>query len=597
MRQIPQQDSVIQEKNPVQQAIYDCKTAFWIIFAFAFCINILMLITPLYSLQVLDRVIGSGNMSTLLMLSLIIGFIYFVYTLLQIARSYTMIRIGEWLDNNLSPVLLAYSIAGSALRQGSGASQLQRDFQTVKTFLTSTGMNTLLDAPWSIAYIAVIFMIHPYIGYLTVFGGILIVGLAFINAAATNKTLGEANEYSIRSLNQAEIAGRNAEVVEAMGMMKNVVNNWNGYNKAALAKQSEASYRNGMISNVSRFFRNILTMAVTGIGAYVVVQSKGLHMSTGGMIASSIMVGRALAPFDNAIDLWKTISNTKKSYQRITEAFKIGNLRDKTMPMANVKGNLVIDNVSYAHPSLTRPNPLQPAPAPRNILKNVSFSVNPGEILAVIGPSAAGKSTLAKVLTGVWPASTGSVRLDGADVYKWNRDDFGNHMGYLPQGIELFSGSIKQNIARMGEDIDNESVEDSAKLAGAHDMILKLQDGYESDIGVAGSNLSGGQKQRVGLARAFYGKPKIVILDEPNANLDEAGEKALSNALVEAKKRGIAAIVISHRPSVLSVVDKILLLQDGAVAAFGDKEEVLNKVQLLKDGIIHIDNNSKEPKK
>ena len=584
MNRISRQDSSIVEPNPLQQALKECRTVFKIIFGFAFCINILMLITPLYSLQVLDRVIGSGNKSTLLMLSLIIGIVYFVYTLLQIARSYTMIRIGEWLDNKLSPVLLSYSIAEAALKQGVGASQLQRDFQTVKTFLTSTGLNTLLDAPWSIAYIAVIFMIHPYIGFLTIIGSILIVSLAFINAAATNKTLGEANEYSIRSLNQAEIAGRNAEVVEAMGMMKNVVANWYSYNKAALAKQSEASYRNGMISNWSRFLRNIMQMAVTGIGAYVVVSSSGRDMTTGGMIASSIMVGRALAPFDNAIELWKTITNTSKSYKRIMDTFKNNHLRDKTMPISNVQGNLVVDNVYYAHQTTQKNQP------PKYILHGVSFDIKPGEILAIIGPSAAGKSTLAKIITGVWPATEGSVRLDGADIYKWNRDDFGNHLGYLPQGIELFSGSIKQNIARMAEEIDNAAVEDSAKLSGAHEMILKLKDGYETDIGVSGSNLSGGQKQRVGLSRAFYGKPKLVILDEPNANLDEAGEKALSNALVEAKKRGMAAIVISHRPSVLSVVDKILLLQDGAVAAFGPKEQVLNRVKLLKDGVIHIDN-------
>ncbi len=584
-------ESVIQEQNPIQKALHDCNLAFKIIFGFAFCVNILMLITPLYSLQVLDRVIGSGSIETLLMLSLIIGIIYFVYTLLQIARSYTMIRVGEWLDNNLSPVLLAYSIAGSALKQGSGASQLQRDFQTVKTFLTSAGLNTILDAPWSIAYIAVIFMIHPYIGFLTVGGGILIVSLAFINAAATNKTLGEANEHSIRSLNQAEIASRNAEVVEAMGMMKNIVTDWQKYNKAALARQSVASYRNGMISNWSRFLRNIMQMAVTGIGAYVVVSTSGKDMTTGGMIASSIMVGRALAPFDNAIELWKSISNTMKSYKRINEAFKLGNLRDTTMPLTNVQGNLVVDNVYYAHPQIQqKKSPLQENERPRNILNGVSFSVSSGKSLAIIGPSAAGKSTLAKVITGVWPASTGSVRLDQGDIYKWNRDDFGKHIGYLPQGIELFSGSIKQNIARMAEDIDNSMVEDCAKLAGAHEMILKLREGYETDIGVTGSNLSGGQRQRVGLARAFYGNPKLVILDEPNSNLDEAGERALSNALVEAKKRGIAVIVISHRPSVLSVVDKILVLQDGAVAAFGDKNDVLNRVKLLHNGMIHIEN-------
>jgi ATP-binding cassette, subfamily C, bacterial len=586
MKAITNKNSVLAEPNPLQEALKKCRAAFKVIAVFAFCINIAMLITPLYSLQVLDRVIGSGNKNTLLMLSIIIAMIYTVYTLLQIARSYTMIRIGEWLDNNLSPILLAYSIAGAATKRGVGASQLQRDFQTVKTFLTSTGLNTILDAPWSIIYIVVIFFIHPYIGTLTVVGGVLIVTLALINAAATNKTLGEANEYSIKSLNQAEIAGRNAEVVEAMGMMKNVVANWFQFNKSALNKQSEASYRNGMIANFSRLLRNLMQMAVTGIGAYVVVSTDGRDLTTGGMIASSIMVGRALAPFDNAIELWKTISNASKSYKRINDSFANVDLRDKSMPIENVKGNLVVDNVYYAHP--------EPAPAngqaktPNYILKGLSFSINPGEILAIIGPSGCGKSTLAKVITGVWPISSGSVRLDGADVYKWNRNDFGNHVGYLPQGIELFSGTIKQNIAKMSDEVDPKAVEDCSKLSGAHDLILKFPNGYETDIGVAGSNLSGGQRQRIGLARAFFGNPKLVILDEPNANLDEAGEMALSNALIEARKRNIAVIVISHRPSVLSVVDKILVVQDGQTAAFGDKDEVINKIQLLKNGMIHI---------
>ncbi|NDB82732.1 MAG: type I secretion system permease/ATPase, partial [Alphaproteobacteria bacterium] len=505
-------NTVTKPLNPLQQALQDCRVAFKVIFAFAFVINILMLITPLYSLQVLDRVIGSGNQNTLLMLSIVIGMIYFVYGLLQIARSYTMIRIGEWLDNNLSPTLLSYSIAASALKQGSGASQLQRDFQIVKTFLTSTGINTILDAPWSIAYIFVIFMIHPYIGYLTLFGGILIVFLAFVNAAATNQTLGEANEYSIKSLNQAEIAGRNAEVVEAMGMMDNVVKNWHSYNIKALAKQSEASYRNGAISNVARFLRNIMQMAVTGIGAYVVVSTNGTQMTTGSMIMSSIMVGKALAPFDNSIELWKTISNAMKSYKRITSAFETVNVRNTGMSISGVKGNLVVDSISYAHPSAAQaPNAPQKTEQPKYILKNVSFSLDAGDILAVIGPSAAGKSTLAKILTGVWPANTGTVRLDGGDVYKWNRSDFGKHIGYLPQGIELFSGTVKQNIARMSEDIDPAKVEEAAKLSGAHELILKFSNGYDSDIGVAGYNLSGGQRQRIGLARAFYDNPKLVI--------------------------------------------------------------------------------------
>ena len=578
-------DGATNKSNPLNKAIEKCKSAFWVTFWFAFVINLLMLITPLYSLQVLDRVIGSGSLETLLMLSIVIGFIYFVYGLLQIARSFTLIKVGEWLDNNVSPIIFGHAVSASATQANTGASQLLRDFQTVKTFLTSTGINTLYDMPWSIIYIIVIFMIHPYLGIITVVGGIIIVSSAFFNAIATNRTLGEATEFSIKSLTQAEIASRNAEVVEAMGMMKNVTKNWHKFNEASLDKQSTASYRNGIISNFSRFIRNIMQMLVTGVGAYVVVKTSGAEMTTGGMIASSIIVGRALAPFDNAIELWKSMSGALKSYKNINQSFAKYSSREEAMPIPNVEGHLTVDNIYYATP--TPPGMQQPL-NPKYILKGVSFNVVPGEILAIIGPSAAGKSTLAKIIVGVWKASSGVVRLDGGEIYCWNREDFGRHVGYLPQGIELFSGTIKQNIARMGEDAPPEKVIEAAKLSGAHEMILRLPDGYDTDIGAGGANLSGGQKQRVGLARCFYGNPKMVILDEPNANLDEAGEIALSNALRQATTLGLSVIVISHRPSVLSVVDKILVLQDGLVAAYGTKEEIHNKIRMLKGGTIHI---------
>lgn len=571
--------------NPLLTAIGKCKSAFWVTFWFAFAINLLMLITPLYSLQVLDRVIGSSSRETLLMLSLIIGFIYFVYGLLQIARSFTLIKVGEWLDNTLSPIIFGHAISASATRVNIGASQLLRDFQTVKMFLTSTGINTLFDAPWSIIYIIVVFMIHPYLGIITVVGAIIIVSTAFFNAIATNRTLGESTEFAIKSHTQADIANRNAEVVEAMGMMKNVTKNWHKFNAASLAKQSVASYRNGVISNFSRFIRNIMQMLVTGVGAYVVIESHGRDMTTGHMIASSIIVGRALAPFDNSIELWKSISSTLKSYRNINQSFNMHSARDEGMPIPNVEGRLAVVEAYYATPL---PQGTPAAAMPKYILKGVNFALEPGEVLAIIGASAAGKSTLAKVMVGVWKMTSGSIRLDGAEIYNWNRENFGQHIGYLPQGIELFSGTIKQNIARMTEDADPAAVIAAAKISGAHEMILRLPDGYDSDIGPAGSNLSGGQRQRVGLARAFYGNPKFIVLDEPNANLDEAGELALANALKQAKELGITVIVISHRPSILSVVDKILLLQDGSVAAFGTPEEINNKIKMLNSGTIHI---------
>lgn len=594
MKQTPSNNNVLNKpKNPFDEALEKCKTPLRIVFVFAMFINISMILTPLYSLQVLDRVLGSGNIETLLMLSLIIASIYLVYTLLQIARSFTLIKVGEWLDNNLSPVLFSHAVSAAASKQGgSSASQLLRDFQTVKTFLTSTGINTMFDAPWSIAYITVIFMIHPYLGFLTIFGGILIVSTAFLNAAATNKTLGEATEYSIKSMNQAEVATRNAEAVEAMGMMKNVSANWHQFNKMALFKQSFASYRNGVIANFSRFIRNLMQMAVTGIGAYVVVRSQGQEMTTGGMIMSSILVGRALAPFDNAIELWKSISGAMKSYKNIQNAFSTTSLRDEAMAIPDVTGNLRLQNVYYAFPNAIR----NPDNVPQYVLKDISFEVESGTIVAIIGPSGTGKSTLAKIMTGVWQASSGHVRLDGGEIYRWNREDFGQHVGYVPQGIELFSGSIKQNIARMSQDIDPEKVVAAAKMAGAHEMILQFPQGYDSDIGVAGSNLSGGQRQRIALARAFYGNPKLIILDEPNSNLDEAGDMALARALSEAKRRNISVIVISHRPSILSIVDKILIIQNGSVSAYGTKEEIYGKVETLQSGIMHINEDKKNSK-
>jgi PrtD family type I secretion system ABC transporter len=581
------QQDVKLEKNPLQKALEKCKQAFIVTFLFSLFVNILQVITPLYTLQVLDRVIGSGSMETLLMLSLVIGLVHLVYTLLQIARSFTLIKIGEWLDNELSPLLFSYSVASSAIKRTSSTSQLLRDFQSLKTFLTSSGINTVFDAPWSIIYIIAVFSLNKYIGYLTVGASIVVVSIAILNAIATNKTLGESTEFSIKGMNQAEIASRNAEVVEAMGMMKNVSKNWHYFNKESLAKQSIASYRNGIISNISRFIRNIMQMGVTAIGAYMVVSSSGMEMTTGGMIMSSILVGRALAPFDNAIEMWKQISNANKSYARINSAFSQKSLRDDSMPIPNIEGKIKIENLFY-----TAAESLKPGEIPNYIVQDISLEIQPGEIVAIIGPSAAGKSTLAKLIVGVWLPSSGVVRLDGGDVYKWNRENFGQYVGYLPQGIELFSGTIKQNIARMEEldKIDPVKVVEAARMAGAHEMIMNMKNGYDTDIGISGSNLSGGQRQRVGLARAFYGNPKLVVLDEPNANLDEAGEFALSNALKSAKEKNISLIVISHRPSVLSFVDKILVLRNGKILSWGSKEQVLKDIQTSQGGIIHINN-------
>lgn len=559
------------EKNPLVSAIRDCRKAFIITFMFSFGVNLLNLITPLYALQVLDRVLSSNNLNTLVMLSVIIFFVYMAHSLLQIARSFTLIKIGEWLDTKISPKLFSHAIANSAIRPSLGASQSIREFATIKNFLTSVGINSLFDAPWSIVYIFVIFMMHPYIGWLTIFGACVMLFMAAINAFAINKNLSQSNETNLKGHHMAEISTRNAETVQAMGMMKQVQSKWKSLNTQALKYQSVASYRNGTISNTTRFFRSIIQMAVTGIGAYLVVTTGGKEMTPGYMIAGSIMVGRALAPFDQAIEVWKQISSASKSYKKIKTSFDKEAYNSEGMSMPNPKGTILSENVFFAPP------PSAPGQQPKYTLRGINFNLEAGKSLAIIGPSAAGKSTLARLLVGIWKPVSGNVRMDGMDVFSWNREDFGKHVGYLPQSIELFSGTVKENIARMHQKIDPADVVEAAHMAGAHEMISKLPNGYDTDIGIAGSSLSGGQRQRVGLARAFFGNPKFVVLDEPNANLDEKGEKALVDALTNAKKKGITIILISHRPSILSFVDMMMVLQDGMIATYGPKEEVMSR--------------------
>ena len=558
-------------KNPLVQALRDCRSAFVVTFLFSFAVNILNLITPLYSLQVLDRVLNSYNPHTLLMLTVIIVFVYLSYTLIQIARSFTLIKVGEWLDSRLSPKLFSHAVATSAIHPSMGASQIIREFNTIKTFLTSVGINSLFDAPWSIIYIIVVFMIHPYLGWLTIVGALLMLFMAFLNAYSINSTLSSSGEYNLKSHYLAEIANRNAETVQAMGMMKSVQAHWTKMNTQSLHLQSIASYRNGIISNTTRFLRSILQIAVTGVGAYIVITTGGKDMTAGNMIASSIIVGRALAPFDQAVEVWKQVQSALKSYKKIKDSFDKDSARPDGIGIANPEGKISAENVFFAPPSAQGDRATY-------TLRGISFVLEAGKSLAIIGPSASGKSTLARLLVGIWKPAMGVMHLDGLDVYNWKRDDFGKHVGYLSQNIELFNGSIRDNIARMSETPDSDKVIEAAKLAGAHEMISSLPKGYETDIGLGGSMLSGGQRQRVGIARAFYGDPKLIVLDEPNANLDDKGEKALVDALANAKRNNITTILISHRPSILAFVDMILILQEGMVAAYGPREEIMARV-------------------
>jgi ATP-binding cassette, subfamily C, bacterial len=556
------------EANPLQRYVSQAKKALVIVFIFSLCVNLLGLITPLYSLQVLDRVLGSGNLNTLLMLSLIVALIHAVMGMLQVARSFTLVKIGNWLDNNLSHLLFSRVVSAAAIKKTLTSGQILRDFQTVKVFLTSAGINTIFDAPWTVPYLIVLYLIHPYMCLIAVVGALLIICFAFFNAFATKQNLRKSTEAFNRSVSNLEMATRNAEAIEAMGMMTNVTASWKKFQSQALESQCIASYRNGVLSNCSGFIRSIIQMSVTGVAASIIVNSHSTNMTTGGMIASSILVGKALMPFNNFIGLWQSITDAMKAYGRVNKVLDSIDVRDSSMPLAVEHGELVAEKVFFHYPGT-------PGSAPKYVLQDVSLIVRPSEILAIVGASASGKSTMAKLLTGIWKPTYGTVRVDGMEVHKWHRQSLGPKIGYVPQDVELFDGTVSQNIARMHSEFSPEAVVQAAKFAGAHGLIAQLPDGYNTDIGIGGSKLSGGQRQRIALARAFYGDPKLIILDEPNANLDTAGEDALSSSLKNARERGLSIIFISHRSSILSIADKVMVLNGGIVTAYGPAQDVL----------------------
>jgi len=559
--------------TPLKTALKDCRLAFVVTFVLSLGANVLTLISAFYVLQVLDRVLGSNNLTTLTMLTILVACIYITTHLIQVARSFTLIKIGEWLDDKITPTLFSHAVKGAATRQSMGASQSIREFSNIRSFLTSVGINSLFDAPWSIIYIVVGFLIHPTIGYLIIVGALLMLLMGCINAYSVNSSLAQSNEFNIKSLYMADIATRNAETVQAMGLMKNVRERWSDLNDKALETQSVASYRNGIISNATRLFRQLLSMIMTAIGAWIVVTSHHQEMSSGSMILASIITSKALAPFDQAIEVWKQITSAMKSYTKINSLFEKEVGQKEGISIPNPTGRISVENVFFAPPISN------PGEQPKYTLKGLNFVLEPGTSLAIIGSNAAGKSTLARVLVGAWKPTAGNVRFDEIDVSSWDREAFGKQVGYLSQAVELFLGSIKENIGRMDKHAKPEKVIEAAQVSGSHEMISRLAQGYETDIGLAGSLLSGGQKQRVGIARAFFGDPKLIVLDEPNSNLDDKGEQALIGAITGATKKGSSVVVISHKPAILAFVDRIMVLQDGMIAAYGPREEIMAKLK------------------
>lgn len=550
--------------SEIEQALRQFKGPFATVGAFSAITNLLMLAPSIYMLQVYDRVLASANEVTLAMLTLMVLGAYLLMSTLELIRSFILVRVGAGFDMALNRRIYSAAFEHNLKQAGSNAGQSLSDLATVRQFLTGNGVFAFFDAPWFPLYLAVIFLFEPALGWFALGGTALLVLLAWVNEQVSKAPLAEANSLSVKAAAQATNNLRNAEVIAAMGMLPALMRRWFTVHGKFLHLQAEASEKAAMVGALTRFVQLALQSLVLGYGALLVIEGR---MTAGMMIAASILVGRALAPVQQLIGVWKSFSAARSAWQRLSGLLQANPARASGMALPDPAGALALDAVSAAPPGSTVA-----------VLKGISFAVAPGEVLGILGPSGSGKSTLARLLVGAWPAQAGKVRLDGADIVQWDKERLGPHLGYLPQDVELFAGTVSDNIARFGA-IDAEQVVLAAQRAGVHDMILHLANGYDTVLGDGGAGLSGGQRQRLGLARALYGDPALLVLDEPNSNLDDVGEQALIDAIVALRQRGKTVVLITHRTSLIGVTDKLLLLREGSTLLFGPTAQVLGALK------------------
>ncbi len=547
-------------RNEIVDALMVHKKAFWAVAAFSFVINFLYLVPSIYMLQVYDRVLTSRNEFTLLMLTILAAGLYGLMSFSEFIRSQILIRVGNAIDEVMSKRVFTATFESNLKSAGVNSNVALSDLNVIRQFVTGNGLFAFLDAPWFPIYLAVIFLLHPSLGFLALVGAVILIVLAYATEKLSKDPLKSANEHAVAANSFANSNLRNSEVIEAMGMLAPLIRRWYKHQAKMLGQQTIASNRAANISAITKFVRLFLQSAGLGLGALLVIEGKA---TPGIMIAASILISRTLAPVELLIGTWRGFSTARTAFERLTKLLISFPERNPGMNLPAPKGQISFENV-YATP-------------PRGkmaVLKGLNFKIAVGDVVGVIGPSASGKSTLARLMVGVWPAQGGKVRIDGADIYQWDKNQLGPHIGYLPQDIELFSGTVSENIARFSE-FEGQEVVAAATRAGVHQMILNFPSGYDTQIGEGGSALSGGQKQRLGIARALYGSPNLVVLDEPNSNLDDAGEGALVSTIKELKNLGKTVIVITHRPNVLQVVDKLLVMNEGSVMAYGPRDEVL----------------------
>jgi ATP-binding cassette subfamily C protein EexD len=528
-------------------------------------INILQLVPTIYMLQLYDRVVPTGNRSTLLMLTLIMLVLFLTLGALEWVRSQILVRVSSRLETLLNERLFQVSYKQALYSGGQRASsQALDDLTSLRQFMTGNGLFAFFDVPWIPIYIGVMFIFHPLYGWAAIVTAIILIIIAIVQEKSTVKVLGEANALAIAGRNLVNKNLRNAEVIESMGMLQAIQARWLEGSRHVLILQAIASSRAGLISGLSKMMRLSSQSLILALGAYLVIENE----ITGGlMIAGSILLGRALAPIDMMIGSWKGFISARTQYHRLNEMLHQIPADTEKMLLPEPEGCFQFESAVVIPPG-----------SKVAVLKGITLTISKGDVVGIVGSSGAGKSTFARALLGIWPASSGKIRLDGAEVFAWNRHVIGPYIGYLPQDIELFEGTVSENIARLGE-VNPEKVVAAAKMADVHSLILKLPQGYDTHIGANGGNLSGGQRQRIGLARALYGDPVIVVLDEPNSNLDEQGEFALGQAIQLLKQKKVTVIVITHRNNVLAHVDKLLLLNEGLVSVYGPKDEVIAHLQ------------------
>lgn len=526
----------------------------------SFFLNFLLLAPSIYMLQVFDRVFSSHSNDTLFWLTLIIVVMLLFYLGVEWLRGRMMTSAALLLDRLLGERVLRVVLEDAGQPGFGKHAYLMRDVGALRRFVAGGALPAMLDAPWLPLLLILIYLFHPVLGLLAGLAAAFMVVLAVINNRVSQKPLEGLQEASRRAGSYVDTSLRNAEAVHAMGMFPALAGRWNRINREALRHQHETGRIVAMVNGMTRFSRQMVQVVMVAAGAYLVVSQ---NATPGIMLATTLILGRALAPVEHLIATWKDIAEAHAAYRRLSAALDEAGPAAATTRLPPLKGAVTAERVSFA---------LQAGKPP--LIKGISFELAPGEFLGLVGPSGSGKSSLLRLITGVWPIQAGSVRFDGAEVNQWEPEELGRQIGYLPQDIELFPGTVAENIARMAE-VDSQAVVEAAQRAGAHDMILHLAKGYDTEVGPGGLALSGGQRQRIGLARALYGAPRVVILDEPNSNLDADGEAALARVLGQLKAEGVTLIVVSHRRPLLAEADQLLVLKDGAVALYGPAASVV----------------------